>query len=470
MKQVWILDRSSEHASELLAALPSHIYDTKIWSDGEDMLAALDESPPDLIVVEQGIEKPRATAVVRAVKKRDRRLPIIVTAEHTSSKGAIESMREGAYDYLPRETLPGGLEDAVRRALSGDGGLIQTIGSPGPGDVEELGAIVGRTPEMVEIHKLIGQVAETGVAVLIQGEPGTGKELVARALHYNSDRRRGPFVAVNCSGVTPESLELDLFGGVATSAGRPGTRPVSELGRVEMADEGTLFFDEIDAMGLETQARVLSILEDGSFERPGTRKKVKSDVRVVAATSRSLVSLMKEGSFRVDLFYRLKIVSLFMPPLRDRREDIAYLAEHFMRRAAAKMRREIDGISPAAIELLQEYPWPWNVRELEQSVHGAVAFNRTGVLVSEDFEVLRAGRESWPEAGASCSDLAAAVRSDFDRRNGAGEEAIARSVSAVVEEELVRAALEECDGNQVRAAKLLGISRNTLRKRMSEEV
>ncbi len=469
MKQVWILDRSSEHANELLAALPSHIYDTKIWSDGDDMLAALDESLPDLVVVEQAIEKPRATAVVRAVKERDRRLPIIVTAEQTSSKGAIESMREGAYDYLPRETLPGGLEDAARRALSGDGGLIQTIGSPGPGDVEELGAIVGRTPEMVEIHKLIGQVAETGVAVLIQGEPGTGKELVARALHYNSDRRGGPFIAVNCSAVTPESLDLDLFGAVTGADAGSGASPASELGRVEMADEGTLFFDDIDAMSLETQARVLSILEEGSFERPGTRKKVRADVRVVAATSRSLVSLMKEGSFRVDLFYRLKVVSLFLPPLRDRREDIAYLAGHFMRRAAAKMRREIDGISPAAIELLQEYPWPWNVRELEQSVHGAVAFNRTGVLVPEDFEVLRVGRESWPATGGTCRDLAAAVRTDFEQRTGAGEEAIARSITAVVEEELVRAALEECDGNQVRAAKLLGISRNTLRKRMAEE-
>lgn len=365
MKRIWVLDRSSEHAVELLAALPSHIYETTVWTEGERMLAALGESSPDLVVVEQDIASPSATAVVRAVKASDRRLPIIVTAEQTSSKGAIDSMREGAYDYLPRETLPGGLEDAVRRALSGDGGLIQTIGSPGPGDVEELGTIVGRTPEMVEIHKLIGQVAATDVSVLVQGEPGTGKELVARALHYNSDRRGGPFVAVNCSAVTPASLELELFGGGAgAGAGVADADRAPAPGRVEMAHGGTIYFDEIDAMSLEMQGRVLSIIEDGSYERPGTRRKAKVDVRVIAATSRSLVSLMKEGSFRVDLFYRLKVVSVFMPPLRDRREDVSYLAEHFMRRAAAKMKRDIDGISPAAVELLQEYPWPWNVREI----------------------------------------------------------------------------------------------------------
>ncbi|MCD4689835.1 sigma-54 dependent transcriptional regulator [bacterium] len=472
MKHVWILDRSHEYAEELLAALPPHIYETKIWRDGEAMLAALDGEAPDLIVLEHGVEKPAGIVVVRGVKKHDRRLPVVVVASQTSTKGAIESMREGAYDYLPRETLPAGLEDAARRALSGEGGLIQTIGSPGPGDVEEFGAIVGRTPEMIEIHKLIGQVATTGVPVLIQGERGTGKELVARALHYNSDRREGPFITVNCAAVSPASLDLELFGdsrGDAKASDERGGGGQRELGRLEMADGGTIFLDELDAMSLEAQARVLTVLEEGSFERPGSRRKARVDVRVVAAAGRSLVAKMKDGSFRVDLFYRLKVVSVFMPSLRDRREDIPHLAEHFVRRAGLKMHREIDGISPAAVELLQAYPWPGNVRELEQSIQGAVAFNRSGVLVADDFEILREGHETWPSvASGTGGTIGAAVRGEFDRRSAAGEEAIARPVIAEVERGLVEAALEACSGNQVRAAKMLGISRNTLRKRMTE--
>ncbi len=196
MRSVWILDASDTAALELVRALPPLMYDVSVWTDPDAMLSALTGRAPSLVVIEHGIELRPAVEVLRLVKDVEPRLPVIVVAERTSSQGAIESMREGAYDYLPRETLPAGLEDAARRALSGEGGIIRTIGSPGPADVADLGAIVGKTPEMVEIHKLIGQVAATNTSVLIHGEPGTGKELVARAIHYNSSRRDRPFVAV----------------------------------------------------------------------------------------------------------------------------------------------------------------------------------------------------------------------------------------------------------------------------------
>ncbi|MBD3348031.1 MAG: AAA domain-containing protein [Candidatus Eisenbacteria bacterium] len=463
MKDVWILDRNAESAAELTEALPRLMYETSVWTDADRLIAALDEKRPDVVVIEHCLSEGGAVDTLRAVKEFDRRLPVVVVAATTSSQGAIESMREGAYDYLPRGTLPSGLEDAVRRALSPDGGMIRTIGSPGPGDVAELGAIVGRTPEMVEIHKLIGQTAATDAAVLIQGESGTGKELIARAIHYNSDRRNRPFVAVNCGAMHPEALDAELFGGR-----RPGSSEW-EPGRFEQANEGTIFLDEVDTASLPVQGRILSVLENGQFERPGARTRVKVNVRVVAATGRSLVAQMKEGTFRVDLFYRLKVVSIFIPPLRDRRDDIPYLAEYFLERAKSKLQKDVDGISQQVFDLLADYPWPGNVRELERSILRAVALNRTGVLVPEDFEIFREGAESWPDAAElSPEGLESAVSRSFRRLADRDEDRIDDAIVSEVERVLAEEAMRHAGGNQVRAARLLGISRNTLRKRLRE--
>ncbi len=464
MKDVWILDRSEREAADLVRALPGLAYSVHVWSDPKALLAALDERRPDLVVLEHGIESMTPVEVLRAIKEVERRLPIVVVAETTSTRGAIESMREGAYDYLPRETLPGGLEDAARRALSSDGRVIRTIGSPGPGDVTDLGAIVGKTPEMVEIHKLIGQVAMTGAAVLINGEAGTGKELVARAIHYNSNRRDRPFVALNCAALPGDSLDAELFGWTDGGGIEAGA------GRFEQANRGTVFLDEIDRAGLATQGRILSVLESGYFERPHARTRTKVDVRVIAATDRSLVRLMKEGHFRVDLFYRLKVVSLFIPPLRDRRPDIPFLAEHFLERAKTEMKREIEGMSPDVVDLLESYPWPGNVRELEHAMERAVALNRTGVLSPEDFDVFEGageGAPATPDESRAAGDLAATVRAEFERLAEAGTPSIDGAVVSAVERLLAEEALARVGGNQVRAAQLLGISRNTLRKRLT---
>lgn len=461
MKSVWILDACEDAAQELVSSLPELMYEVRVWTEPEGLMDQIGFEPPDLVVLEHGLSGPSAVDVIRRIKEVDRRLPVIVVAEHTSSQGAIESMREGAYDYLPRETLPSGLEDAARRALFGDGGIIRTIGSPGPGDVEELGAIVGKTLEMVEIHKLIGRVATSEAPVLINGETGTGKELVARAIHFNSKRREGAFVAVNCAALPPDAFELDLFGVDDGGEGRD-----SGGGRVEMANGGTMLFDEIDAMSLAAQGRILTVMESGYFERPGTRRRVRADVRVIAATSKSLVSLMKQGKFRVDLFYHLKVVSVYMPPLRDRREDIPYLADHFLERAKAKMHREIEGMSPAALELLKGHSWPGNVRELEQSISHAVTMNRTGVLAPDDFE-LADRAEGWSEpSNAAACDLVSAARAEARRLSDAGATDVDRTIVRQVERALVDEALDQTGGNQVKAARMLGISRNTLRKRV----
>jgi len=458
VKRVWILDTDESSAGELVGVLSTPAYEVAVWTDPSAMLADLESSPPDIVVLEHGLEAADPIDILRRVRQGERRVPVVVVARTTSSKGAIDSMREGAYDYLPRETLPAGLEDAVRRALSADGGMIRTIGSPGPGDVADLGAIIGRTPEMVEIHKLIGTVAATDAPVLIHGESGTGKELIARAIHYNSGRRERPFVAVNCAVLADEQLEADLFGG-RDADGR------ETAGRFEQARNGTIFLDEIGESSLAVQGRILTLMEDGYYERARTRTKSRVDVRIIAATGESLVELMKDDLFRVDLFYRLKVVSLYIPPLRERRDDIPVLAEHFLERTAANMQKEIRGMTPEAFELLDRYSWPGNVRELEQAVHHAVALNRTGVLALEDFEVLDEA-EARDLGGAFEGKIARCVEAELRSRLDAGESGVSDQIVAEVEVVLAREALEMSGGNQVQAAKLLGISRNTLRKRL----
>jgi two-component system nitrogen regulation response regulator GlnG len=460
VKKVWILDTDESSADELVNALSTLAYDVAVWTSPREMLEALSADAPDLVVAEHGLEGADAVDVLREVKRVGGRVPVVVVARRTSSQGAIESMREGAYDYLPRETLPSGLEDAVRRALSADGGMIRTVGSPGPGDVADLGAIIGRTPEMVEIHKLIGQVAATDAAVLVHGESGTGKELIARAIHYNSNRRERPFVAVNCAALPGDLLETELFGGRVVG-GQETT------GRFELARDGTIFLDEISESSLAVQGRILTVMEDGFYERPGTRAKSKIDVRVIAATGRSLVNRMKEDQFRVDLFYRLKVISVYIPPLRERRADIPVLAEHFLERTRTKMQKDISGVTPAAFEMLENYAWPGNVRELEQAIHHAVALNRTGVLAPEDFEMSGDEELADLDAAAAQGEIARCVRAQLRRRSEAGEEGIGDGIVAEVETVLAHEALELTGGNQVKAAKLLGISRNTLRKRLS---
>ncbi|RPJ46178.1 MAG: sigma-54-dependent Fis family transcriptional regulator, partial [Candidatus Latescibacterota bacterium] len=306
-------------------------------------------------------------------------------------------------------------------------------------------------------------------AVLVQGESGTGKELVALAVHQNSRRRNGPFLAVNCAAIPESLLESELFGyerGAFTGAQN------RRIGKFEQADGGTIFLDEIGDMSLSIQAKVLRVLQEKKFERVGGRETVSVDTRVVAATNKSLVDCMKKGLFRVDLFYRLKVVSIFLPPLRERGEDALILAEYFIRKFNYQLVKNVRGLGPSAVELIRTYDWPGNVRELENNVQTAVLLNKNGVLSKEDFPIYleRGDRSVRPLAGAGGRDLSGSFRGVLEPLFGSlcveHRGFVYDRTLREFEKALVRLALEKVGGNQVRASKLLGISRNTLRSRL----
>ena len=408
--------------------------------------------------------------ILREIKRIDSAIPVIIITEHSNTQDAIDSMREGAYDYfakpLDTEKTLAAIEKALHATLPDEEGEEDERGAEiraGEGNL-----LIGRSAEMVEIYKRIGQVAASDAAVLIQGESGTGKELVARAIHENSRRRNGPFLAVNCAAIPETLLESELFGyerGAFTGA------LSRKMGKFEQASGGTIFLDEIGDMSMPIQSKVLRVLQEQAFTRIGGRETVRTDTRVVAATNKSLVSCMKDGTFRVDLFYRLKVVSIFLPPLRERGEDIFILAEYFLREYASRSNKRVRSISRTAADLLREYDWPGNVRELENAVQTGVLLNKTGVLAPEDLPI---GNERTggirPDGSASAENLCDSFRRVMEPVFGAlsaeNRGTLYDRTVSEFERALIGLAMERVGGNQVKAARLLGISRNTLRNRI----
>jgi DNA-binding NtrC family response regulator len=425
---------------------------------------------PDLVISELALRGMAGPDILREIRKIDPGIPVIIVSEHGNTQDAIDSMREGAYDYFPK---PLDVERALRAVEKALELGVPEAKRPSAGETIEVGGttgkLIGCSPEMVEIYKRIGQVAVSDAAILIQGESGTGKELVAQAVHQNSRRRNGPFLAVNCAAIPETLLESELFGyerGAFTGALN------RKLGKFEQADGGTIFLDEIGDMSLSIQAKVLRVLQEKKFERVGGRDTVSVDTRVVAATNKSLVDCMKKGSFRVDLFYRLKVVSIFLPPLRDRGEDTLILADHFIRKFNYQLVKNVKGLAPSAVELVRTYDWPGNVRELENNIQTAVLLNKTGVLAKEDFPIYLERREGSfrPAAAGSGGDLGEAFRAVLEPSFGAlcveQKGFVYDRALQEFERALLGLALEKVGGNQVRASRLLGISRNTLRGRV----
>jgi transcriptional regulator with GAF, ATPase, and Fis domain len=332
------------------------------------------------------------------------------------------------------------------------------------------GMIIGKTSEMLEIAKIIGQVAATDASVLILGESGTGKELVAKAIYANSLRADKPFLSVNCAALPETLLESELFGHEKGAFTGAYTR---KLGKFEQCNAGTIFLDEVADMSLLTQSKVLRVLQEQEFERIGGNSTIKVDVRIIAATNKSLVNMIKDSTFRVDLYYRLKVVSIYLPPLRERRADIALLADHFIRQYAHQADREYMEISKEASDGLMRYPWPGNVRELENNIHTAVVMSKGDVLLPEHFPVLSGDIEKMDLDLSTieedyCKMFSEMVDRNFEKIVSISGDRIYQHLNSALEKAMISAALKYTHSNQVRSAEMLGISRNTLRDRISK--
>ncbi len=437
-------------------------------SSGEEGLTLIPKLKPDLVLMDIRMGGITGMETLRRIRQMDTKLLVILMTAYGTTQTAIEAMKLGAYDYLLKPFDVPKLKEIVTNALKAARDMKQVVSYQPLLESEDYEqGIVGRSEPMQQVFKLIGQVAASDATALITGESGTGKELVARAIYHHGERAQQPFLAVNCAAIPEQLLESELFGherGAFTGA--TGQR----IGKFEQCNQGTMFLDEIGDMTPPTQTKILRVLQSGTFERVGGNQPIKVDVRVIAATNKPLEQAVAARQFREDLFYRLNVVRIHLPPLRERREDIPLLVNYFLKKIAREHEREPKSIASSAVKALEKYHWPGNVRELENIIRRAHVIAKSGAILPGDLpsEVTGQGGATVPLASGpaegSAADAAALARQLFH---------IAKrdpklKVLPAVERELVIEALKDTDNNQVQAAKLLGITRATLRKRIEK--
>jgi DNA-binding NtrC family response regulator len=460
MATVLIIDDESRLRGLLRVVLSQAGHTIIEAGTGADGVAAFEAHRPDLVLTDVSMPGMDGIAVLERIKAIDPRAPVVVMTGEGNTDLAIRAMARGASEYLVKPFDPARTAATVRAILDAAAAKPAPSGViPRPGE----SGLIGRSEAVYEVSKLIGRVAGQTSTVLIHGESGTGKELVARAIHAHGPRRNGPFVAVNCAAIPDSLLESELFGhekGAFTGADR------RRIGKFELAGDGTLFLDEIGDMSPVTQAKLLRVLQDQEFHRLGGQDVVRTNARVVAATHRDLRAAAAAGKFREDLFYRLGVVVIHLPPLRDRKEDIPLLVEHFIRRSARNLGLGVSGIAPDALGALREYHWPGNIRELGNVVEQAVLQAHGPTLVAGQFAGLVPRPAAGPPAAARADSGLfdpAAVREAVVARIAAGEQNILPAMLGEYEEVVVTAAIDHCQGNLSRAAKHLGVHRVTLR-------
>jgi len=470
MKNILLVDDDPAVSETLLGLFDNSEFRFHQLEDGNRAIEFIDNNSLDLVLLDVNLPSVSGLDVLKEIKKLDSNLPVIIISGYISTENAIAAMKEGAYEYITKpfqmERLMLTINKAVGDKLNQDHSEPVVDAFPPAREYE----IIGKSPEIVEIAKLTGQVARSDAAVLIFGESGTGKELVARAIHRNSDRSEQPFLSLNCAALTESLLESELFGhekGAFTGA------YARKQGKFELANNGTLFLDEIGDMSLPTQSKLLRAIQQQTFERVGGEKSIKVNVRLVAATNKSLVSAMKEGKFRVDLFYRLKVVSLYIPPLRERRLDVPILTEHFINQFSYMSQKSVGGISDEAMEMLNKYHWPGNVRELENNIHTAVVMSKNEILQPEDFPIYAESGDGVQVDFEEIKDNYSSMFSEIldpmmEKVLNVSSGQVYYHLQSALEKVIISKTLEILNSNQVKTSEILGISRNTLRDRMQK--
>ncbi len=469
---ILIADDDRSIRTVLTQALGRSGYQVRATSSAATLWRWVEDGEGDLVITDVIMPDENGLDLVPRIRRIRPEMPVIVMSAQSTLTTAVQATQRGAFDYLPKPFDLADLLSVVDRAIKQP--LQNAVAAEAPKNSDEALPLIGRSPAMQEIYRVIARLTTTDLTVMVNGESGAGKELVARALHDYGRRRAGPFVAINMAAIPRELIESELFGherGAFTGATN------RHVGRFEQANGGTLFLDEIGDMPPEAQTRLLRVLQEGEFTTVGGRQPIRANARIVAATHRDLRALIRNGQFREDLFYRLNVVPIRLPPLRERADDIPVLAQHFLNKAAAEG-LPTKTIDPAAMAMLSAYRWPGNVRELENLIRRMAALVPQSViteaiLAPELADYVAVEEAAMPMRGDEADTLAAVVERHVNRllatlRETGEEGVLYERALAELERPLIRMTLAETRGNQIRAAALLGLNRNTLRKKIRE--
>lgn len=443
--KILLVDDDEAHRTMLKVNLTSEGYAVDELADGDEVLPYLKDHEADLILLDMKMVRMDGMTTLSVLLQAGLEIPVIVLTAFSSVESAVEAMKKGAYDYISKPVDIEELKLLIERALS-----FRSLNEENRQlknrlkDEFSFSNIIGKSPAMQRMFSTLTMVAPTDATVLITGESGTGKELIANALHEHSQRKDLPFVKLNCAALHENLLESELFGHESGAfTGASGRRK----GRFELANKGTLFLDEIGDMSLQTQAKILRVIQEGEFERLGGAETLKVDVRLLAATHKNLEEMIEAGTFRQDLYFRLSVVPVNLPPLRERATDIPELANYFLSRFAEKNRKDIKDFHPEALNLLMQYEWPGNIRELENTIERAVILCLAEQITPQDLPAhllsteVRELRESNSQDGFTLRDM---------------------------EREVIRSTLEKTGHNKSQAAKQLGVARQTLLNKIKE--